>query len=140
MLRGPQPQRCSRWRALQHRLPRPRSPIPNHKGPCHPSSAPFPSVQVLSWRPEVYAPDPVLSALHSLLCELSALDCARQEAAAAGGSCKPASGRPVIDPTPLREAINALPGQEFKMGGWGMGVCGCAPAGAAGLQFSSSMT
>ncbi|KAL4437094.1 hypothetical protein ABPG75_004233 [Micractinium tetrahymenae] len=74
---------------------------------------------VLSWDPQVIASDAVLCALHSLLSELSAMDYARQEAAAAGaggGSAGSAGERPVIDPTPLREAINALPGQEFKIG------------------------
>ncbi|KAL4424466.1 hypothetical protein ABPG77_006404 [Micractinium sp. CCAP 211/92] len=75
-------------------------------------------LNVLSWGPEVHAADPVLSALHSLLSELSALDFARQDAAAAAaaGASGRRNGRPVIDTTPLREALNALPGQEFKIG------------------------
>lgn len=87
-------------------------------------SPPSHLAQVLSWAPEVYAADAVLSALRSLMAELSALDLARQgaAAAAAAGSGGRPSGRPVIDPTPLREAINALPGQEFKIGGRSFGL------------------
>ena len=51
--------------------------------------------------------------------ELTALDIGRQEAAddaAAGAASTNRAERPVIDPTPLRDAINALPGQEFKTG------------------------
>lgn len=35
---------------------------------------------------------------------------------AASGGSPPRQQRPVIDPTPLREALNSLPSQEFKMG------------------------
>lgn len=54
-----------------------------------------------------------------MFAELTALDIARQEAAAvaaAGGGALQQGERPVIDPTALREAINSLPGQEFKTG------------------------
>lgn len=95
-------------------------------------------LQVLSWGPEVHAADAVLSALHSLLSELSALDFARQDAAAAvaTGTSGRRNGRPVIDTTPLREALNALPGQEFKIGGWG---CAGAPLHAQQGQKARAM-
>lgn len=75
-----------------------------------------------------------------LFAELTALDIQRQDAAAAAaaGDAPPAARaaqRPLIDPTPLREAINALPGQEFKIGeswcqlGWVRGGGrSCCPA------------
>ncbi|KAI7841106.1 hypothetical protein COHA_005331 [Chlorella ohadii] len=74
--------------------------------------------EVLGWVPAVYRGDAVLKALHGLFCELTALDMQSKEAAAAAasGASPPRRQRPVIDPTPLREALNALPSQEFKMG------------------------
>lgn len=74
--------------------------------------------EVLGWAPAVYRGDAVLQALHGLFCELTALDMQSKEAAAAAasGGSPPRQQRPVIDPTPLREALNSLPSQEFKMG------------------------
>ncbi len=99
--------------------------------------------QVLSWTPDVYLADGVLQAFYELFRELTDLDEHRQAVAlgaSEGSSPAPSpvdqhrqqdnsreqqdapqqqqsQGRVVIDPTPLREAINALPGQEFKIGG-----------------------
>ena len=73
------------------------------------------------WAPEMFMADDVLQALAFLVGELSELDQERRDAAAAAAAGLPApassgSKRAVIDPTPLRDALNSLPGQEFKIG------------------------
>ena len=67
---------------------------------------------VLAWPPEFHLADPVVAALHQLL----------QAVQAAGHGT---SQRGVVNPNRLREALSALPGQNFKARGakWAW-VCG----------------
>jgi hypothetical protein len=59
----------------------------------------------------------VLSSFLALFQELTRLDAAAAVALAQRAQQGAArQERAVIDPTPLREALNALPGQEFKLG------------------------
>jgi chitinase len=69
----------------------------------------------------MFMADDVLQALAFLFGELSELDQERRDAAAAAALGLPApvssaSTRAVIDPTALRDALDSLSGQEFKIG------------------------
>lgn len=69
------------------------------------------------WDAGFRARDPVLAALHSLFAQLEQQEAARSSAAAHSGGN---GGRlPPVDPAPLREALAALPGQGFGLGGFG---------------------
>lgn len=97
---------------------------------------PLTPLQVLCWDAGTYLWDPVLAAIVALFRQLDDFEEERQAAAAAllSGAPPPLpllmdaeqqQKRAVIDPTPLREALNALPGQEFKMGEqWRRGLTG----------------
>ena len=58
----------------------------------------------LAWSPQVVGTDPVVGALHELLLAV--------QAAEQGGGT---GGRSVVNPTRLREALSALPSQQFKV-------------------------
>ena len=77
------------------------------------------------WDERFRAHNPVLAALYGLFAQLEQQEAARSSAAARGGN---AGSLPPVDPAPLREALAALPGQGFSLGGWGgvgMGGMGC---------------
>ena len=72
---------------------------------------------MLSWEPNVTASNAVAHALHSLFLALQGA-VHQQAAAAAGSGAAAAGGAPVaVNPTKLREALAALPGQaEMQLG------------------------
>ena len=72
-------------------------------------------MQVAAWRPAVYGNDPVVAALHSLFRAFEAEEAQRRLAGPLTGTME---RRGVVDPTQLREALAALPGQLFRVGTW----------------------
>lgn len=94
--------------------------------------------QVASWPSELYQANAVVAALHAIFAALEAEEGRKAAAKAgqAGGNGSPPSGSPangipangtaeqqqaqqqrsVVNPTPLREALGALPGKEFGVG------------------------
>ena len=74
---------------------------------------------VEAWPPEFYGADPVVAALHQLFGQFAEQQRQRRQAgrdAAARGSSRQ---RSVVNPTGLREALAALPGKLFEVGGVG---------------------
>ena len=103
------------------------SACPSAPRPHAPAPLP-PLPQVARWEPAFCGRDPVLAALHGLFAQLERQEAARSAAAAGGNG----GSLPPVDPGPLREALAALPGQSFRLGGWA-GVGGAARVGCEGL-------
>ena len=128
--------------------------VPTHLSPTSPSSAPVPAScphaacllllpllplmsppQVLGWDDAAVQGNAVVRALRSLF---RALEQAEAEVAAASGGngLPPAAGAvgavgATLDPSELREALAALPGNDlFRLGGWvgGQGGQGNVPS------------
>ena len=79
--------------------------------------APPAAAQVLAWGPKVTGRNAIVHALHGLFRALQAAAAQQQPQAgdAAGGDAS--GGKPVaVDPTELRDALAALPGQLVQTG------------------------
>ncbi|KAL4433799.1 hypothetical protein ABPG75_000240 [Micractinium tetrahymenae] len=66
--------------------------------------------QVAGWDAAFCGADPVVGCLHALFQQFQRQEQQLQSEAAHGGAA------PLVDPTPLREALAALPGRQFRMG------------------------
>ncbi len=72
-----------------------------------------------SWDPAFCGSDPVVSCLHDLFQQFQRQEEQLQGSSSGDGEAEPSPrGLSPVDPTPLREALAALPGQQFRVGEW----------------------
>ncbi|KAL4450742.1 hypothetical protein ABPG77_001098 [Micractinium sp. CCAP 211/92] len=73
--------------------------------------------QVAGWDPAFCGSDPVVSCLHDLFQQFQRQEEQLQGSSSGDGEAEPSPrGLSPVDPTPLREALAALPGQQFRVG------------------------
>ena len=78
------------------------------------------------WDPAFCGSDPVVSCLHDLFQQFQQQEQQLRGSSSDGEAGPSPPGLPPVDPTPLRKALAALPGQQFRVGEWG-----CTGAGGA---------
>ena len=81
----------------------------------------LPVLQVSGWDPAFYSQDAVLAALHGLFQQFEQQEQQRRSDAGSGSGGGGGALLPA-DPGPLREALAALPGQQFRVGEWAGGL------------------